>query len=151
MVTAKKTAPKSHQDIVLDSCVMRLYNTPADPLMKQLFKWLYTEGTLYISLPLVHEYNRHGNPLVASLLTHLGAQNRLTKVAKKSITDYDGDRKFKYLCNQEDIAHARLTFISPRKKLVSFDDALRGDVNRYRSINGVKPKAVKQPDVIFLA
>ena len=142
--------PAAHKDIVVDSCVMRLYDAPADPRLKHLFTWLYQEGTLCISLPLVHEYNRHGNPLVASLLNYLGAQNRLSKIEKQAILTYVGDARYRYTCNKTDIHHARLTFLSRRKRLVSFDHALVKDVNRFRSVDGIRPRATGQPDAEFL-
>lgn len=137
-------------DVVIDSCVMRLYDTPGDPKLQFLFKWLYDTGTLCLSRPLLNEYNRHGNPLIASLLLYLGAQDRLAHIPNSVLKEFDLDKGYKYLCNKADIPHARLTFVSKRKRLVSFDDKLRESVSKFKKVNGIKPSATKSPDAKFL-
>lgn len=138
-------------DIVVDSCVMRLYNSPGDPNLKYFFAWLKDDGTLCLSNPMLSEYQRHGNPLIASLLNYLGAQNRLIHVSNATIKSFTSDRGYAYICNAADIPHARLTFVSTRKKLVSFDNNLRTSVSKFKKINGIKPTATKVPDAAFLA
>lgn len=139
------------KDIVIDSCVMRLYNAPGDPNFALLFEWIHSHGTLCISHPLINEYSRHGNPLVASLLDHLGKQNRLHRIPNESIKNFSADKKYKYLCNKDDIPHAKLTFISTRKKLVSFDEKLRTSVSKFKKLDGIKPTATKVPSLEFLS
>lgn len=140
-----------NKDLVVDSCVMRLFDTPSDPNYQILFQWIKEVGTLCVSNPLINEYNRHGNQLVWALLNYLGTQNRLNKISNNDLKSFNLDKNFSYSCNGEDISHARLTFCSTRKKLVSFDGKLRDSVNGFKRVNGIKPKAVKTPSSDFLA
>src|SRR4051794_21507119 len=128
-------------DVVVDSCVMRLYDTPGDPTLKYLFTWLHGNGTLCLSKPMLAEYNRHGNPLIAGLLSYLGMQDRLVHITNPQIKEFDLDNHYNYLCNNADIRHARLTFLSNRKRLVSFDQKLRASVAGFKKVDGVKPRA----------
>jgi hypothetical protein len=45
--------------------------------------------------------------------------------------------------------HARLVFLSTRKLLVSKDNRLVADVNAFRKISGVKPRATVVPTESF--
>lgn len=136
-------------DIVVDSCVMRLYDAPGDPNYKIFFAWLHGKGTLCISHPMLNEYNRHGNQLIPALLNYLTTQNRLTRIPNKTLNAFSADKNYAYLCNALDIPHARLTFVSKRKKLVSFDEKLRKSVSKFKKVDGIKPSATALPDAAF--
>jgi hypothetical protein len=137
------------RDIVVDSCVMRLFDAPGDPNFRALFAWLRQTGTLCISNKLLSEYQRQGNPLVAGLLNYLGTQDRIRHFDNARIKQFRLDSQYNYLCNHADIVHARLTFISRRKKLVSFDEKLRRSVEKFRKVDGIKPSATDKPTVVF--
>ena len=78
--------------IVIDTCVMRLYNAPLDPKYMELFKWLTTSGELYITQKLINEYlgtqNRNVNILLTQLLRNSEESSasiypRAVKISKK--------------------------------------------------------------------
>jgi hypothetical protein len=138
--------------IVIDTCVMTLYDTPMDPAYKELFQWVTETGTLVISNHLLHEYNRSGNQKIFVLIERLMRHEesiRLVKVSNDDIKSFKDDKKFNYQCNVEDIANARLVFISERKKIVTHDTKLTKDINKFKKINGIKPEAKKQPPSEF--
>ncbi|ARU27070.1 DUF2492 family protein [Cellvibrio sp. PSBB006] len=138
--------------IVIDTCVMSLYDTPMDPTYKDLFSWLFENGTLVISQHLLNEYNRSNNYKIFVLLEHLmrhEEHKRLVKIPNDQINQFKEDKKFKYTCNQEDINNARLVFLSERKKLITHDKPLTTDVNKFKKVDGIKPKATKQPSTDF--
>ena len=136
-------------DIVIDSGVMRLYDNPKDERIRNLFGWLHAQGVLAVNQRLVAEYVGQGNRLVAALLDHLGRQARLIRCSNAQLRAFKADRHFKYRCNIEDIDHARLVFISCRKRLVSFDNKLRLDINRFPRVNKIKPRAMARPSTEF--
>lgn len=136
-------------DIVIDTQIMRLYDAPGDPKYKALFLWVATSGTLRISQKLLTEYFGTGNRLLGPLIDKLLREGRLQKTSTDSLKKFSLDKGFKYSCNNKDIWHAKLVFISHRKKLVSHDNNLRRDVNKFRKIDGIKPLAVKTPPPDF--
>lgn len=134
--------------LVIDTCVLRLYDSPGDPRYKDLFEWITTKGELYITQKLLNEYIGTGNKNIQILLAHLnrnGNNLRLIKVKKEKIESFVEDRKFDYTCNTEDQYHAKLVFISPRKKIVTQDNALTRDINNFKKVNGIQPIAKSHP------
>ena len=144
---AKKKS--SRRDIVIDANVMRLYDKPADPLFKQLFAWLASKGVLCVSPYLMREYQEAGNRDLAGLILMLIDAKRFDSIPKAKIDSFTDDKHYKYTCNFKDIRHARLVFLSARKRLVSFDKKLRDDVNGFRKVKRVQPSAVRTPDKSF--
>jgi hypothetical protein len=140
---------KPRKDIVIDTNIIRLYDAPADSIFKQLFKWLGEQGSLVVSQKLVAEYEGIGNKLLAGLVARLIATKRFIRVETHDIKAFTEDRRYRYTCNHEDRWHARLVFLSTRKLLVSRDNNLVNDVNGFRKINGIKPKATKSPEPDF--
>ena len=140
---------KPAKDIVLDTNVIRLYDKPKDPVIAQLFAWLVSSGTLAVSQKLVNEYYGTGNRQVAALLLFLGREVRLQRISTSAISKFASDRHYQYTCNYKDRDHARLTFLSTRKKLVSFDGKLVKDVNGFRKVGGKQPAASKSPAADF--
>lgn len=138
-----------HKDIVIDTNVIRLYDKPADPIFKALFKWLGQRGTLVVSQKLVVEYGGIGNKLLAGLINRLIAEKRFIRIDSEAIKNFVEDKRYNYTCNGKDVWHARLVFLSPRKLLVSFDDKLVNDVNGFKKVNGLKPHATKSPSANF--
>ena len=132
-------------DLVIDANVMRLYSEPKDLTIKKLFIWLYNDGSLAISHAMLNEYNRHGNKLIFGLIQHLTKNGRITSVTNDKIKNFTADKKIKYTCNPEDIEHAKLVFLSIRKKLISFDDKLVNDINSAPKISKIKPSASNRP------
>jgi hypothetical protein len=137
------------KDIVIDANVMRLYDKPKDQRIKSLFEWLYEHGSITVSYAIVHEYNRHGNVLLAGLMNRLIGSGRFLRIPNKELNSFTMDKNFNYCCNGTDIRHARLVFLSTRKKLVSFDIRLVDDVNRFPLINSIKPQATREPTPAF--
>lgn len=144
--------------IVIDTCVMRLYNAPLDPKYMELFKWLTTSGELYITQKLINEYlgtqNRNVNILLTQLLRNSEESSasiypRAVKISKKNIDSFTDDKRYNYTCNKEDVYHAKLVFLSPRKKLISQDKKIVNDVNGFKKVDGIKPAAEIKPDPIF--
>lgn len=148
--------------IVIDTCVMRLYNAPLDPKYLNLFKWLTERGELYVSQKLVNEYmgtgNRNINILLSQMTRNSSESNikvepelkpTIVKISKKSIEGFIADKRYNYTCNIEDRYHAKLVFLSPRKKLISQDKKILSDINGFKKINGIKPSAETKPDPIF--
>ncbi|ACX96366.1 hypothetical protein Hneap_1536 [Halothiobacillus neapolitanus c2] len=138
--------------IVIDTCVIRLYDAPLDPKYCELFNWINTEGTLYISQKLLNEYvstkNRNIDILLAMLVKN-EEKIRIVRISKNQINTFKIDKNFNYTCNNEDIDHSRLVFLSPRKKLISQDLKLISDINRFKKVDGIKPSATKHPDPAF--
>lgn len=145
--------------IVIDTCVMRLYDTPADPIYKELFLWLNNHGELYVSKKLVQEYlgtgNRHLSILFSELTRNADLKSKkhpkLTLIKKNVIDGFKKDKSFTYTCNIEDVFHAKLVFISPRKKIVSQDKKLIHDINKFNKVDGIKPCAEAKPQPDFYA
>lgn len=140
------------KSIVIDTCVMRLYDAPADPKFKELFLWLQKSGSLVVSQKLIIEYIGTQNRNITILLNkfNLDANNkRIIKLEKEAIESFNEDRIFNYTCNIEDHYHARLVFLSPRKKLISQDNKIINDVNKFKKVDGIKPVATKNPTPDF--
>ncbi len=133
------------KDIVIDTNVIRLYDTPADPRFKALFIWLSSSGTLSVSKKLLNEYFGTGNRLLAPLINRLIAGKRFVAIESSEIKAFTLDRHFRYTCNYKDRWHARLVFLTTRKRLVSFDIPLVKDVNRFRKVDGIKARACHVP------
>ncbi len=140
---------KTPSGIVIDTNVIRLYDEPADPIFKALFKWLGERGSLVVSQKLVVEYGGTGNPLLAGLISQLIARKRFIRVQKHELDSFTADRHYNYRCNPKDKWHARLVFISPRKLLVSLDNNFVADVNGFRKVDGIKPRASRHPPKDF--
>lgn len=139
-----------NRDIVIDTQVMRLYDTPSDPNYKLLFTWLTNGcGKLAISHKLLNEYNGTTNRLIGVLLNKLSSEGRLIKISNAQLKSFTLDNHYQYTCNQKDVDHARLVFLSNRKKLVTHDQPLANDVNRFKKVNKVQPTAVKHPSHIY--
>lgn len=138
--------------IVIDTCVMRLYDSPADPRYKELFEWLAEDGKIYVSKKLVHEYISTGNrniQILLSEMTRIKENIRMITVESQDIKKFNKDKRYKYSCNIEDQWHSKLVFISPRKKLVSQDKKLNKDINKFPKVDGIKPKAEVKPSSSF--
>lgn len=135
-----------NNDIVIDTQVMRLYDTPSDPKYKFLFTWLANGcGKLAVSHKLLNEYYGTTNILVGVLINKLVSEGRLLKVSNNQLKNFNLDKHYKYTCNAKDVDHARLVFLSNRKKLITHDKPLAKDVNGFRKINKIKPTALKNP------
>jgi hypothetical protein len=132
-------------DIVLDADVARLFDFAADLRLKPLFLWLTKAGSLAVSRHLLGEYGRHGNQILAALIKDLTDQRRLNSIPNQAIKEFSEDRHYDYLCNSNDIPNARTVFLSHRKLLISFDNNLRRDVNGFRRVDGIKPRAYDYP------
>jgi hypothetical protein len=137
------------KDIVVDTNVIRLYNNPADPLIRAFFFWIANRGTLTVSQRLLVEYCRIGKRDIAALIDRLTRNQRLNPVSAKDLQNFVEDRHHKYTCNFKDTWHARLVFLSIRKRLVGGDKRLINDVNGFKKINGIKPQATKSPRAAF--
>ena len=138
--------------IVIDTNIMSLYDAPIEPSYAELFRWLEKTGVLYVSQHLLTEYGRTGNQNIMILLAQLGkhaGNNRIIKISKDDIKMFKDDKRTKYTCNKEDINHARLTFLSPRKKMITEDGKLTKDINRFKKVSGIKPSAVEKPDASY--
>lgn len=133
------------KDVVVDVGVMKLYDQPKDDCFRSFFSWLCAKGTLVASKGLVSEYGRQGNQLVFVLISRLQREGRYVLAANREIKDFKRDKHFKYTCNKQDIPHARLVFLSPRKRLISIDKKMVSDVNRFPKVDGVKACACHRP------
>ncbi|MFV8570037.1 hypothetical protein ACNQ6O_02395 [Marinobacter sp. SBS5] len=144
---------KRNLDLVVDANIMRLYDKPKDPKVQELFLWIRKDGTLTISQKLLNEYigSQRDSGLIQALIMELMDNRRLKKIKNKSLKEFSGDRRYNYTCNGEDHMHARLVFLSKRKKLLSFDEPLINDVNGFKKIDGVHPKATKDINKTFYA
>src|SRR5437762_14387561 len=129
---ASPTVADPQRDIVIDTNVIRLYDKPADPIFKALFKWLGEKGSLVVSQKLLIEYVGTGNILLAGLISQLIKKKRFIRVQNHALNSFTADRHYNYRCNPKDKWHARLVFLSPRKLLVSLDNNLVSDVNRFK-------------------
>ncbi len=149
-MSCSKAQLDENRDVVIDTQVMRLYNTPSDPRYKELFAWVVKGcGKLAVSQKLLVEYGGTQNMLIGVLLHQLQAEGRLIRVRNHQLNQIGIDKHYRYTCNSKDIDHARLVFLSNRKKLITHDQALADDVNGFKKVNGVKPSAVKQPSQIY--
>jgi hypothetical protein len=137
------------KDIVLDTNVMRLYDKPKDQIFVLLFKWLRTKGTLTMSRKMLNEYGGSGKQPIFVLINELQREGRYNLVTNQALQNFNADRHFNYTCNFKDRNHARLVFLSYRKLLVAFDDKLTEDVNKFKKIDGIKPKACQKPSPDF--
>ncbi|CDT85712.1 conserved hypothetical protein [Vibrio coralliirubri] len=138
--------------IIIDTCVLTHYQNPMDPNYKKLFSWVNDKGVLYVTQKLLNEYYGTGNQGIAVLLAELvkDADNiRLVKVKKNVIEGFTQDKRYNYTANIEDQYHAKLTFVSPRKKLISRDNKLINDVNGFSKVDKIQPEAIKVPDPDF--
>lgn len=138
--------------IVIDTCVLRLYDAPLDPIYTKLFRWVEKDGTLYVSKKLLNEYIGTGNLKIQILLGELvkhTEKKRLVQLSKAQIEAFTGDKRYKYTCNSEDIYHSKLVFLSPRKKLISQDKGILSNVNGFNKVDGIQPAAVKHPTPEF--
>lgn len=138
--------------IVIDTCVIRLYDAPLDPNYIKLFRWVQNDGTLYITKKLLIEYIGTGNRNIQILLNHLTKheeQSRLITLKSSQINAFNEDKNYNYTCNLEDIYHSKLVFLSPRKKLISQDKKIIADVNGFKKVDGIKPSAMIRPEPDF--
>lgn len=133
------------KDIVVDANVMRLYDNPKHQDIRALFDWLASSGSLAISQKLLNEYVASTNGFVLVLINRLIRDGRYHMYPKRDLEGFTMDRHYRYTCNKKDIHHARLVFLSYRKRLISFDKKLRKDVNEFRRIDGIKPCACRNP------
>lgn len=133
------------RDIVIDTNIIRLYENPDDPRIRALFIWIRDHGTLALSQKLLTEYMGIGNRDLAGLIDLLTRAGRINSISTQSLKQFNRDRHFAYTANSKDRWHARLVFLSMRKLLVGLDNKLIDDVNRFRKIDGIKPKATKRP------
>lgn len=140
--------------IVVDNNIMSRYDAPIDPLYIDFFRWIHEEGVLVVSDYLLREYRESNNQNLIVLLAFLDRNSgteRIIRIAKDEIDGYSEDRHFSYRCGGRDIPHARLTFLSPRKKLLSLDNNLVSDVNSFRKVGRprIKPAANSVLDPAF--
>lgn len=134
--------------VVIDTCVLRLYNNPLDPVYAELFDWLNDTGVLYVNNKLLNEYVGTGNRNIDVLLMKLvkdGKNKRLVKIGKDKIESFLLDKHYNYTCNKEDQYHSKMVFLSPRKKLISQDKKIVNDVNNFKKVDGIQPEAVSHP------
>ncbi len=137
------------KDIVIDVNVMCLYDTSSHNTYTKLFYWLREEGTLTVGPNLIKEYRRSGKKLIMILINELQRDDRYNLVDNSRINSFTDDRHFKYTCNFKDEEHARVVFLSYRKKLVTLDKRFKADVNNFKKIGGVKPCACSVPTPAF--
>lgn len=137
------------KDIIVDSCIMCLYDKPKEQCLLELFCWIRSEGTLRVGKGLLREYGGTNNKLVFALLDELHRGGRLKPINKDDVNNFKEDNHFKYTCNKKDREHARVVFLSCRKKLVSLDKKLVNDINRFKKVNSIKPSACSYPDNSF--
>ena len=124
---------------------MSLYDSPKDESIINLFKWLRKEGALTMSKMLLVEYTRSGNQKILVLINELNRKGRYNLIPNQKINSFNKDRHFKYTCNYKDRSHAKLVFLSYRKKMIANDNALIKDVNSFSKIDGIKPCACNTP------
>jgi len=136
-------------DIVVDADFMVLLNRPPDPAHAAFFRWLSDRAVLALSQKLLGEYMGSGSDLVARLIDRLVSSGRVNRISSDSLKDFKADRHYKYTCNGKDRWHARLVFLSDRKKLLTGDAKLASDVSQFRTIDGVKPQASSFPSPQF--
>ena len=137
------------KDVVVDTNVIRLYETPDDPIIKAFFLWIRDHGTLTVSKKLLVEYFGIGNRDLAGLINRLSVVGRLKQIDASYLRAFSDDRHYTYTCNYKDRWHARLVFLSVRKLLVAGDKNLINDVNGFRKVDGIKPQATKSPKPDF--
>jgi hypothetical protein len=136
---------QNQRDIVIDNNIMSLYDSPKDENIKMLFRWLREEGTLTASKNLIKEYRQSGNQKLVILINELNRKGRYLLITKSEIDSFKIDRHFNYTCNYKDREHAKLVFLSIRKRLIANDNKLVHDVNSFKKVNGIKPCACKNP------
>jgi hypothetical protein len=140
--------------VIVDNNVMAGYDNPLDKNYVGLYRWIATTGCLVVSQFLLNEYFETGNRNIAILIADLDRHenaHRIIRIKKNAINGFTMDRHYNYTCNGRDIPHARLCFLSPRKKIISRDNALVVDVNGFRKVDKIKPSAVEFPLVDFYA
>lgn len=139
-------------DIVIDNNIMHTFDKPKEECYKLLFNWIKEIGTLTVSNKLINEYFRSqgGCGDISGLINKLIADGRFIKVTNDAIKSFKLDNRYNYKCNYLDIDHARLTFLSIRKLLISEDDLLLSDVNGFKKIDGVQPMATKNLNLDFM-
>lgn len=131
-------------DIVIDTNVLCKYDAPLDPKLMKLFSWVKDFGHLACSDYLMKEYIGTGNRniiILLSLLNKHAENSRLHTIEKHKIDQFKKDRMYKYQCNIEDVKHARLTFLSKRKKMITLDAKLKKDINLFNKIDKIQPEA----------
>lgn len=133
------------KDVVLDTNVMRLYDKPKDPAFQVFFRWLRSAGTLTASQKLIAEYCGSTNTLIFVLINELLRDKRYNLIPSQVIKEFSQDKNFHYTCNNKDHYHARLVFLSYRKRLIGLDKKLVNDVNAFPKVDGVKPCACRHP------
>jgi hypothetical protein len=133
------------RDIVVDTNIIRLYANPDDPLIRALFVWIRDFGTLALSQKLLAEYIGIGNRDLAGLIDRLTRAGRINSISNQRLKEFNQDRHYAYTANSKDRWHARLVFLSIRKLLVSVDKKLINDVNGFKRMGGVKPRATSRP------
>jgi len=133
------------RDIVIDTNIIRLYENPDDPLIRALFMWIRDHGTLSVSPKLLQEYRGIGNRDLAGLLNRLNLAGRLSSISNQTLRRFTEDRHYNYTSNRKDRWHAKLVFLSVRKRLVGVDKKLLNDINGFKRIGGVKPQATNRP------
>jgi hypothetical protein len=137
------------KDVVIDQNVMRLYGAAKDVAFISFFTWLRQKGTLTMSRSLLKEYGGGGHDLVFVLINEMTRDGRYNLIGNSEIDAFTDDRHYRYTCNGKDRSHARLVFLSFRKRLIAFDRALRSDVNNFKRIDGIQPCACKRPSPEF--
>src|ERR1044072_5361998 len=125
------------RDIVIDTNIIRLYENPDDPLIRALFIWIRDHGTLAVSPRLLQEYMRIGNRDLAGLINRLTVVGRLSSISNQMLKQFTDDRHYRYTANPKDRWHAKLVFLSVRKRLVGVDKKLLNDINGFKRIGGV--------------
>lgn len=143
------TNKSKKKDIVIDTNIIKLYESPDDPQIRALFLWVRDKGRLAISPKLLAEYVGIGNRNLAGLIGKLAKEGRLVHINTKALKGFNADKNYNYVCNKKDIWHARLVFLSIRKLLVAGDNKLIQAVNDFPKVNGIKPQATKRPTSVF--
>ena len=118
-------------------------------MFKDFFAWLRRDGALTVSQKLLVEYGRSRKDLIFVLINELNRAGRYNKISNNEIKTFTLDRHYSYRCQSRDIPHARLVFLSFRKRLVAFDNKLVEAVNGFKRVNGIQPIACKRPDRSF--
>tara|TARA_B100000315_G_C14374920_1_gene494727 strand:- start:196 stop:636 length:441 start_codon:yes stop_codon:yes gene_type:complete len=133
------------KDVVIDANIMCFFDKPNQPEILKLFKWLKTSGTLAVSRKLVNEYMGCSSRPILILINYLSRVGRYHLYSNKDIDAFKLDRHYNYTCNRKDISHARLVFLSFRKRLITSDRRLANDVNKFKRIKGIKACACGTP------
>ncbi len=137
------------KDIVIDVNVMCLYDTKKRNKFTPLFFWLREKGSLVVGPSLLQEYGGSRKNAIMVLINELHREGRYDNIVRSRIKSFKEDRHFKYTCNFKDQEHAKVVFLSYRKKLVTLDNNLRADVNKFNKVDGIKPSACNNPVPAF--